>query len=260
MLRAAPKMARLNDAIAAGERFELGISGEVAEAANKMSELRSKGQTAADFLDQSNLFEGRNTLVDRLIDTFDRNKRSPKVIGEVLTRYVDAVDALGSPNQTNLFGAGPQPNRSEILAAAIKLTEKANAPPGRLFEEGATSFLRQSAKPRKARQPAQPPPPPIAVAPSKPRPARAREAGDGPQARRDIQQTADEVGPPAPEIRPLTSEGADLLAGRRPGRRAGEAPAPELSSEGRALFETSTETKAREAETLGADPAPKPML
>ena len=63
------------------------------------------------------MFEGRNTLLDRLIDTFDRNKRSPKVIGEILTSYVDAVDALGSPNQQGLFAA-PRPSTAPPIRRA----------------------------------------------------------------------------------------------------------------------------------------------
>jgi hypothetical protein len=127
LLRAAPKIARLSDAIAKGQRHPLGISGEVAEAVEVIAGLREKGQSAGDWLKQQNLFEGRRDLVDQLVGAFDRHKRSPKRIGEVLTAYADAVEELGHPKQLRLVGR-PVPSRGEILAGTLQFVEAQHAP------------------------------------------------------------------------------------------------------------------------------------
>ncbi len=144
MLRAAPKFARLNQAIADGKRHDLGLSDEIAEAAETLSTLREKGQSVDDFLKQADFFSERNTFVDRLLMAFDKNKRSGKRIGDILTRYADTVDALGDPNQAQLFGA-ETPNRSEILTAAIESVNDAPSTQKALFGAD-TSARRETPK------------------------------------------------------------------------------------------------------------------
>jgi hypothetical protein len=110
MLAAAPQFARLQEAIAAGDRHPLGIERETAQASEILNSLKDQGLTVPQWLSQENLF-GRDPVVDKLVETFAENRRSAKRIGDVLRVYTDLVDRLGSPKQEGLFGADklPQP-------------------------------------------------------------------------------------------------------------------------------------------------------
>lgn len=104
MLRAAPGVARLRDLIDAGARYPIDVSGDLAVAVRKFSELRAKGLKVQDMLDQGTLFDsGLTPEVKNLMIGLDENARAPKRVAEMVGRIVDQVDRLGDPRQGSLF-------------------------------------------------------------------------------------------------------------------------------------------------------------
>ena len=126
MLAAAPKFAQLQDAVSRGDRFDLGIAQDASRAAEVLATIKDQGITPQQWLSQENLF-GRSPAVDKLVETFAENRRSPKRIGDVLKAYTDLVNRLGSPKQTGLFGAEEPPNRAELIEAANEIVRQGTA-------------------------------------------------------------------------------------------------------------------------------------
>ena len=125
MLRAAPKFAALNTAIADGVRHDLSISRDIAQAAEKLSALRENKTKVADYLAQQAMFgEDIGPVAKNILQVFDRYKRSGKRIGEILSRYADMVEALGDPNQGGLFGGPEVPTKTELLQTVVDRAEE----------------------------------------------------------------------------------------------------------------------------------------
>jgi len=125
MLRAAPKFAALNTAIAKGVRHDLSISKDIAQAAQKLSALRESRTPVADYLAQQAMFgDDISAEAKNLLQVFDQYKRSGKKISEVLAGYADAVDALGDPNQKGLFGGSVLPTKKEVLQKVVDRIEE----------------------------------------------------------------------------------------------------------------------------------------
>lgn len=127
MLRAAPSIARLREMIAEGGRFGPDLAPELTAAVRKFSQLRAEGQTVAQFEAQGDFFGdgGLSPTARELLRTVGENARAPKRMAEFLQRYVDAVDALGDPRQTDLMGGKPS-DASGALRTAREATAAAN--------------------------------------------------------------------------------------------------------------------------------------
>lgn len=123
MVRAAPALARVAEGVAQGNLHALDIAPDVAEAARKLSALRTQGQPVDQYLKQGEMFgaelspEARN-----LLGAFAYYSRSATRLGEVLQAYADAVERLGNPAQDSMFGA-EIPDKLEVLKAAIAVVE-----------------------------------------------------------------------------------------------------------------------------------------
>ncbi len=118
MLSAAGDMAALRQGSASGDLHPLDISGNVSDAASLLSRLREEGTPLANHLATSSLFGDDLPKVTQDIASFmDANKRSGKRIGQVLSSYAGAAQALGSPDQETLFGDAP-PHPEELFASA----------------------------------------------------------------------------------------------------------------------------------------------
>lgn len=124
MLIAAPRIAQIKEGIKAGRLHDLDLSGDIAAAMLKLSDLRDSGQTVEDYFNQGDLFgaelgdESKNILA-----VFDANKRSRKRITSLLQAYADIVEAAGDPRQTSLFGEDEAPTKLDTLEAAIRRAE-----------------------------------------------------------------------------------------------------------------------------------------
>lgn len=109
LLRAAPQLSQLNDLVKQGGRFENSISKDLAQAAQKLSDIKANGQQVRDYLDQGQLIDdGLSDGARRFLEIFDNNRKSAKAIGESISSEIQSVENMGDPRQGSLFGETPE--------------------------------------------------------------------------------------------------------------------------------------------------------
>lgn len=109
LLRAAPQLAQLDSLVKQGGRHKNTLAKDLAQAAQKLSDLKANGQTVPDYLNQSQLIDdGLSPGARDFLNVFDQNKRSTKAIGENIQSKIDEIDSMGDPRQGSLFGDGPE--------------------------------------------------------------------------------------------------------------------------------------------------------
>ncbi|WP_336754630.1 hypothetical protein [Acinetobacter sp. USHLN143] len=109
LLRAAPQLAQLDSLVRQGGRHQNTLAKDLAQAAQKLSDLKANGQTVPDYLNQGQLIDdGLSPGARDFLNVFDQNKRSTKAIGENIQSRIDEIDAMGDPRQGSLFGDGPE--------------------------------------------------------------------------------------------------------------------------------------------------------
>lgn len=109
LLRAAPQLAQLDSLVKQGGRHKNTLAKDLAQAAQKLSDLKANGQTVPDYLNQGQLIDdGLSPGARDFLNVFDQNKRSTKAIGENIQSKIDEVEAMGDPRQGSLFGDGPE--------------------------------------------------------------------------------------------------------------------------------------------------------
>ncbi|MEG2269199.1 MAG: lytic transglycosylase domain-containing protein, partial [Acinetobacter sp.] len=92
-----------------GGRHANTIATDLAQAAQKLSDIKASGQTVRDYLDQGQLIDdGLSVGARDFLNVFDQNKRSVKGIGEHIQSKIDEIEAKGDPRQGSLFGDGPE--------------------------------------------------------------------------------------------------------------------------------------------------------
>lgn len=109
LLRAAPQLAQLDSLVKQGGRHKNTLAKDLAQAAQKLSDLKANGQTVPDYLNQGQLIDdGLSPGAREFLNVFDQNNRSAKAIGENIQSKIDEIDAMGDPRQGSLFGDGPE--------------------------------------------------------------------------------------------------------------------------------------------------------
>lgn len=109
LLRVAPQLAQLGDLVKQGSRHSNSIAQDLAQAAQKLSDLKANGVRVDDYLNQGQLIDdGLSTGAKDFLNVFDQNNRSAKAIGENIQGKIDEVEAKGDPRQGSLFGDGPE--------------------------------------------------------------------------------------------------------------------------------------------------------
>lgn len=109
LLRAAPQLAQLDSLVKQGGRHQNSIAKDLAQAAQKLRDLKANDLTVQDYLNQGQLIDdGVSPGAREFLNVFDQNKRSAKAIGENIQSKIDEVEAMGDPRQGSLFGDGPE--------------------------------------------------------------------------------------------------------------------------------------------------------
>lgn len=109
MLRSAPQLAQLADLVKQGGRYANTIAQDLAQAAQKLSDLKANGLKVDDYLNQHQLIDdGLSTGAKDFLKVFDDNSRSSKAINDYIKSKIDEVDAKGDPRQGSLFGDTPE--------------------------------------------------------------------------------------------------------------------------------------------------------
>ncbi|MGE5483688.1 MAG: hypothetical protein ACM3X4_01580 [Ignavibacteriales bacterium] len=120
MLIAAPRMAKLNESIAQGKRYNLDVSPEIAEAVGKLSALRESGQSIESYMKQIPLIPDMSPLAKDVLETMGNYSRSAKRLSEVFLAYADLVDAAGDPRQLDLMGLNQVPTKEDMWDSAVE--------------------------------------------------------------------------------------------------------------------------------------------
>lgn len=119
LVKAAPKVAEVKDAIARGELHPLDISDAVVRTADLVEQIRDQGLTVDAWINQLDLFNpGETPTTLALLRFVDANKRSAKAVADLLTGYYDSVIAAGNPGQGDMLG-GAAPDATTLLSNAI---------------------------------------------------------------------------------------------------------------------------------------------
>ncbi|HHP8129714.1 TPA: transglycosylase SLT domain-containing protein [Acinetobacter baumannii] len=109
LLRAAPQLSQLNDLVKQGGRFENTISQDLAQAAQKLTDLKANGLQVRDYLNQGQLIDdGLSDGARRFLEVFDNNRKSAKAISESINSEIQAIENMGDPRQGSLFGETPE--------------------------------------------------------------------------------------------------------------------------------------------------------
>lgn len=121
----APRVARLKAAIARGERFDLDIGDDLADAGIRLDELRQSGVKVDEWLANQTLDMpppgGRpfTTEARYIMERLNEVKRSGKEQVAFLHRYHELADSPDlDPRQVGLFGAAEPPTKLELLEQA----------------------------------------------------------------------------------------------------------------------------------------------
>ena len=119
LLRVAPQLAQLGDLVKQGGRHSNTIAQDLAQAAQKLSDLKANGVRVDDYLNQGQLLDdGLSAGAKDFLNVFDQNNRSAKAIGENIQGKIDEVEAMGDPRQGSLFG-----DVQEVMTAMQVLNE-----------------------------------------------------------------------------------------------------------------------------------------
>ena len=90
---------------------------DLAQAAQKLSDLKANGQTVPDYLNQGQLLEdGLSDGAKQFLNVFDTNKRSAKAISDNIQSEIDRIEGMGDPRQGLLFGDSPDEQEALKLA------------------------------------------------------------------------------------------------------------------------------------------------
>lgn len=209
MLAAAPKVAQFQEAVARGDRFDVGLGREISDAAAVLDELHRTGMTVAHWTAQGDLAgQERDPVVQKLVQIFAEHRRSGQKIGDVLKEYTEVANEAGSPKQESMFGASDPLSKASILDVAYERAKQRWEPKKDLFGD------------KEAVQPA-------GESPTRGNPPR-ENAPEGPQ------RGPGEEGRPAragePEVAP-PAEPNEAAAPQSPGLSAKVEPPPESGGE-----------------------------
>ena len=109
LMRVAPQLLQLGDLVKQGGRHQNTIAKDLADAAQKLNDLKASGVKVEDYLNQGQLIPDELSIGTReFLNIFDQNKRSAKGISENIQAKIDEIEAMGDPRQGSLFGDTPE--------------------------------------------------------------------------------------------------------------------------------------------------------
>lgn len=119
LMTAAPKVAQMREAVAAGQRFDADITPDLMAAVEELSRLKDDGVSVQDALAQAGMFGEKYSPETRdLLQFLADNIRRPRRMADFIVAYMEALDAAGDPNQGSLLGDTTAPAKADLLAAA----------------------------------------------------------------------------------------------------------------------------------------------
>ena len=117
LVRAAPKVARVKDLMAAGAARDMDVTATLIKAVAEIETMRKNGLSMADFLAQARMFDQLSPELVEVLAFLDANLRSPNRIAAFIELYYQKIEALGDPRTLDMFGA-PQISSANVLKMA----------------------------------------------------------------------------------------------------------------------------------------------
>lgn len=124
LMIAAPRVAQMRAAIADGRRFDADITPHLLDAVTELVRLRDTGTSVDDALAQLGIEGDQYSPETReLLRFLADNTRRPRRMADFIAAYFEALDAVGDPAQTGLFGDEPAPGVLDLIEGAKRAVQ-----------------------------------------------------------------------------------------------------------------------------------------
>ena len=107
LLAMAPRFAEQNARISSGALYPFSITENLAQALQKLADLRARGEKVETWLAQDRIpgiGDDPGPITTALVQFLHDNRQRPRQILDALDRYAKALDGAGDPRQISLFG------------------------------------------------------------------------------------------------------------------------------------------------------------
>jgi len=141
LVRAAPKVAKVKELMAAGAARDMDITSTLVNAVSELENMRRDGISLAQFLAQARLLDNIPPELVEVLSFLDANLRAPNRISAFIEGYYQQVEALGDPRTADMFGA-PEVSTGQMLTTAAQSAQQEAQDgldePGAIAGSGAT--------------------------------------------------------------------------------------------------------------------------
>lgn len=127
LLKAAPRMMALQDAVDQGGVYDTGLAQKVAEAAQRYMQLKNAGMSVEAYLEQTAMpgIQTEDEATQSFMRLFEEYRRSGKKLSEALTNIADAVEDAGDPRAVSFLGQNEAPPLTELIRQGVERMEAA---------------------------------------------------------------------------------------------------------------------------------------
>lgn len=129
LLAMAPRFAEQNARIAAGALYPFSITENLAQAVQKLADLRARGEKVETWINQDRIpgiGDDPGPITTALVQFLHENRSRPRQVLDALDRYAKALDGAGDPRQIALFGED-KPDAATLWKLASTYKEPALA-------------------------------------------------------------------------------------------------------------------------------------
>jgi len=122
LLKAAPRMMALQDAVDQGGVYDTGLAQAVAAAAERYMQLKNAGMSVEAYLEQTAMpgIQTEDEATQSFMRLFEEYRRSGKKLSEALTNIADAVEDAGDPRAVSFLGRNEAPPLTELIRQGVE--------------------------------------------------------------------------------------------------------------------------------------------
>ena len=122
LLKAAPRMMALQDAVDQGGVYNTGLAQKVAEAAQRYMQLKNAGMSVEAYLEQTAMpgIQTEDEATQAFMRLFEEYRRSGKKLSEALANIADAVEDAGDPRAVSFLGQTEAPPLTELIRQGVE--------------------------------------------------------------------------------------------------------------------------------------------
>jgi disulfide oxidoreductase YuzD len=116
LINIASRTIEIKNGIRNGSLYNVDFSTDITGAVEKYIELKANNTKIDEYLNQFAMFSDDTSKESKyILSAIEEYRRSAKKLREYFNRVFDSIEALGSPNQVNMFGESHDINKLEIL-------------------------------------------------------------------------------------------------------------------------------------------------